>query len=250
MDLLDAATSGRPLRAHFCNVHSVVEASRDPALRNVYESAQMVAMDGMPLVWVARWRGSRRAERVSGPDVLLTLCDEGRSSGLRHFFIGGAPGVPDALAANLQARFPGIQVVGAISPPFHRLSDVEDDELVSTINAARPQVVWIGLGAPKQERWAADHQSRLNAPVLLPVGAAFNFFSGRVRRAPRWMQRAGLEWSFRLAMEPRRLLARYMSTNTRFILGLANEEIARLGSRRTDPNSRKRCLEVEDPGHE
>ena len=149
--MLDAATTGRRLRAHFCNVHTLVEATRNPALLDVYESAQMVAMDGVPLVWVARWRGRRRAERVCGPDILLTLCDEGRAAGLRHLFVGGAAGVPEALAASLQARFPGLEVVGAISPPFRPMTDAEDADLMTRINGARPHVVWIGLGAPKQE---------------------------------------------------------------------------------------------------
>ena len=184
----------------------------------------MVAMDGVPLVWVARRRGAVAAERVCGPDVMLTVCDRGRELGLRHYFLGGRPGVPEALRDRLTERFPGLLVVGAESPPFRALSAEEDAALVDRINDAAPHVLWIGLGSPKQEFWAADHEGALQAPLLLPVGAAFDFHSGNLRRAPRWMQRVGLEWLFRVAMEPRRLAGRYLTTNARFAAGVLREE--------------------------
>jgi len=215
--LLEATGSEVPVRAHFCTVHSVVEAESDGALRSIFESADMLAMDGVPLVWVARLRGAREAERVCGPDVMLSLCDRGRAIGLAHYFLGGKPGVPEELAQQLTKRFPGLDVVGVESPPFRDLSRAEDDAMVARINNARPHVLWVGLGAPKQEHWAADHQARLRVPLILPVGAAFDFHSGRVRRAPHWMQRAGLEWLFRIVAEPRRLLGRYVVTNSRFM---------------------------------
>ncbi len=225
--LLESAATGRRLRAHFCTVHGVVEAQSSEALRAAFASADMVAMDGVPLVWVARRRGVVAAERVCGPDVMLTLCDRGRETGLRHYFLGGAPGVPELLAARLGTRYPGLAVVGTCSPPFRPLSPEEDDALIAAINAARPQVLWIGLGSPKQELWAADHADALDVPLILPVGAAFDFHSGTVRRAPAWMQRAGLEWAFRLAMEPRRLFRRYVTTNARFALAVFREELSR-----------------------
>jgi N-acetylglucosaminyldiphosphoundecaprenol N-acetyl-beta-D-mannosaminyltransferase len=226
--LISAARDRRPMRVHFCNVHNLVGASRDARLRDVFDSAGMVAFDGVPLVWVAKWRRYRDVERVCGPDVMLALCDRGRATGLRHYFLGGAPGVPEALARELMTRYPGLQVAGTMSPPFRALDQDEDRALVAEVNSARPDVLWIGLGAPKQEYWAAEHAAALDAPVLLPVGAVFNFYSGKVRRAPRWMQRAGLEWLFRLAMEPRRLMGRYVSTNTRFAIGILREELGRL----------------------
>lgn len=229
--LIDAAASHQPFRAHFCTVHSLVEASRNPALLAVFDSAGMVAMDGVPLVWVARHRGRRSAERVCGPDTMLTICDEGRRSGLRHVLLGGAPGVAEALADRLTARFPGLTIVGTLSPPFRPLTEAEDAALVAEVNAMSPDVVWIGLGSPKQEFWAADHAATIPA-VLLPVGAAFDFHSGRIRRAPRWMQRTGLEWLFRLAMDPRRLFGRYVTTNSRFVAGVLREELARRRLRR------------------
>lgn len=225
--MLSSAASGAKLRAHFCIVYTLVEASSNRELNAVFQSAGMVAMDGMPLVWLAQRRGAIEAQRVCGPDVMLSLCDRGRSVGLRHFFLGGRSGVPEQLAAQLTAKYPGLVVAGTESPPFRALSPEEDAALVERINAAGPQVVWIGLGSPRQEFWAAEHELRLNAPLLLPVGAAFDFHSGRIKRAPRWMQRIGLEWLYRLLMEPRRLWRRYLVSNARFLYMVAMDEVRR-----------------------
>jgi N-acetylglucosaminyldiphosphoundecaprenol N-acetyl-beta-D-mannosaminyltransferase len=175
----------------------------------------MVCTDGMPLVWLARRQGAT-AERVAGPDVMPALCDKGRSIGLRHFLVGGAESVADALAGRLTSRFPGLEVVGVVTPPFRDMTAGELTALHAQIVESRANVVWIGLGAPKQELFAAELQAAVPSIVVLPVGAAFDFHTGRVRRAPRWMQRTGLEWLFRLAMEPRRLAGRYIGTNLRF----------------------------------
>lgn len=230
--MLDAARDRRQLRGHFCTVHSLVEATKDPALRDAFESADAVFTDGVPLVWVSRMRGVGMAERVCGPDVMLTLADRGREQGLRHYLLGGAPGVADALARQLTKRYPGFLVVGTEAPPFRPLSQADDEAIVGRILAAEPDVLWIGLGSPKQELWAAEHQHRLAVPLILPVGAAFDFHSGRIRRAPNWMRRSGLEWLFRLAMEPRRLLRRYVTTNARFAFLVAVEELRRRTTRR------------------
>ena len=224
----DEAAHGVPFRVHFCTVHSMVEAQSNPALMAAFESADVVVTDGVPLVWVARRRGARHAERVCGPDVMLSLCDRGRAVSMRHYFLGGRTGVPEDLAARLTERYPGLLVVGTESPPFRPLSEEEDAAVVDRINAAGPDVVWVGLGSPKQEYWAADHQPRLRVGLVMPVGAAFDFHSGRVRRAPRWMQRVGLEWLFRLAMDPRRLFRRYVVTNTKFAVLVVREEIESL----------------------
>lgn len=224
--LLAAGNEGGPRRAHFATVHSVVESTSSSALREVFRSAWMVCTDGMPLVWIARRRGAV-AERVCGPDVMPALCDRGRASGLRHFFLGGGPGTAIMLAAKLSERFPGLVVAGTASPPFRALSEAEDAALVETINATRPDVVWVGLGSPKQDLWAAAHQGRLTCDLILAVGAAFDFHSGQLRRAPRWMRRFGLEWLFRLSMEPRRLFRRYVVTNTKFVAMLLREGLRR-----------------------
>lgn len=224
---VDAASEGRRLRAHFCTVHSVVEATGNARLRDAFASADVACTDGMPLVWTCRVRGESDAERVAGPDVMLSLCDVGRTVGLRHFFFGGRPGTPAVLAKAMRARFPGLEVVGTHSPPFRPLTAEEDAAIVDAINAANPQVLWIGLGSPKQDLWAASHAERLQVPLMLAVGAAFDFHSGQLRRAPRWMRGAGLEWLFRLAMEPSRLWRRYLTTNLRFVYLLVREGLDR-----------------------
>lgn len=199
-------------------VHGVMECQRDPALRTIYNRSGLTTPDGMPLVWLSRLSGYRYVERVYGPDLLLALCAYGLPRGYRHFFYGGEPGVAEALAARLRARFPGLQVVGTCTPPFRPLTPEEDAAVVAAINAAGPDIVWVGLSTPKQDRWMAEHVGRLTAPVLIGVGAAFDFHSGRKRQAPRWMQRAGLEWLFRLSQEPRRLWRRYLIYNPLFVV--------------------------------
>jgi N-acetylglucosaminyldiphosphoundecaprenol N-acetyl-beta-D-mannosaminyltransferase len=224
--LLEVAQLGESRRAHFATVHTIVEATRSAALRGALASAWMVCTDGVPLTWVARMRGAA-AERVAGPDVMLSLCDLGRDLKLRHYFLGGGLGTAERLAGMLATRFPGLVVAGTAAPPFRDLSDAEDQAIVDAVNEADPDVVWVGLGSPKQELWAASHAGRLRCDLVLPVGAAFDFHSGRLRRAPAFLRRLGLEWLFRLAMEPRRLFRRYLVTNTRFVVLVAREEWAR-----------------------
>ena len=229
--LLEAPARGERLRAHFCNVHMIVEAQDRPDLRELLDTADLVATDGMPLVWVQRASGLA-CERVCGPDVMLALLDRGRAWGARHYFYGGAEGVARELAQRMAGRYPGLEVVGIDSPPFRPLSPEEDDAAVERINAAAPDFVWVGLGSPRQELWLATHRDRLTAPVLLAVGAAFDFHAGRRPRAPRLMQRTGTEWVYRFRTEPRRLGRRYLVTNARFIVMLAGERLRRLGRRR------------------
>jgi len=204
-------------------VHGIMESQRDERLRHIHNAAGLVTPDGMPLVWLCRLGGMRCVERVYGPDLLLAYCARTHAAGRRHFFYGGAPGVAEALAARLQQRFPGLCVAGTYSPPFRPLTPAEDEAVVRRIDAAAADIVWVGLSTPKQERWMHAHVGRLAAPALIGVGAAFDFVSGRKRQAPRWMQRSGLEWSFRLASEPRRLWRRYLVTNSLFIWGAAKQ---------------------------
>jgi N-acetylglucosaminyldiphosphoundecaprenol N-acetyl-beta-D-mannosaminyltransferase len=170
----------------------------------------------MPLVWLGRASGFP-VERVCGPDFMPALIEAGIEAGRTHFFYGGAPGVPEALAARLTSRYPGLRVAGTLSPPFRALSATEDQAVLNRINEAAPDYLWVGLGTPKQDLWIAANRSRLDAPVILAVGAAFDFLAGRRRRAPRWMQRSGTEWIYRLATEPRRLGSRYTRVNARFL---------------------------------
>lgn len=213
--VLAAPDTGEQLSLHFATAHTIVEAHDDPRLRDAL-SRGLVQPDGMPLVWLGR-RAGIPVERVCGPDFLPALVERGIPEGRTHFFLGGALGVPEALVGRLAARFPGISVAGTMSPPFRPLSADEDDEIVNRINQAKPDYVWVGLGAPKQDLWVAEHRSRLDAAALLAVGAAFDFHAGTQRRAPGWMQRTGTEWLFRLISEPRRLARRYTRVNARFV---------------------------------
>ncbi len=198
-------------------VHGVMESQDDPNLRHIHNRAGLVTPDGMPLVWVSRFRGYRHVERVYGPDLMLACCAASVSKGFRHFLYGGAPGVPDRLAEKLTERFPGLIVTGAWSPPFGEVTPAEERATIDRINSANPDIVWVGLSTPKQERWMFRNVGQLRASVLIGVGAAFDFHAGLKRQAPLWMQRSGLEWLFRLGTEPRRLWRRYLTNNPRFV---------------------------------
>jgi len=163
------------------------------------------------MVWAGRWAGASGMRRVYGPDLMLALAERAAERGWRSFFYGGRPGVADRLVASLAGRFPGFLAVGAYAPPFRALTAEEDAAISERINAAAPDLVWVGLSTPKQERWMASHVGRLDAPVLLGVGAAFDINAGTLPQAPRWMQASGLEWLYRLVREPRRLWRRYVS---------------------------------------
>jgi N-acetylglucosaminyldiphosphoundecaprenol N-acetyl-beta-D-mannosaminyltransferase len=192
-------------------MHGVMESQEDEQLRLIHNAAGLVTPDGMPLVWLCRLKGQPRVERVYGPDLMLALCARSQAAGYRHFFYGSSPAVLDALTARLQGRYPGLIVAGTYAPPFRQLEPVEDQRIVEEIKRARADILWVGLSTPKQERWMAEHVERLTVPVLIGVGAAFDFHSGFKRQAPRWMQRHGLEWFFRLLSEPRRLYRRYLT---------------------------------------
>ncbi len=217
-------------RSYVChaNVHGVMEAQRDPSVRAVYNAGLTVA-DGMPLVWLGREAGHAGTGRVYGPDLMLELCARAARTGAACYYFGGAPGVAAALAAALEARFPGLRTAGVDSPPFGLDARRPDAEAVARINAARADIVWVGLGCPRQELWMAANRPALEPAALIGVGAAFDFHTGRVRQAPRVMQRMGLEWLFRLLAEPRRLWYRYLVYNPWFVLLVAAE---RLGLRR------------------
>jgi N-acetylglucosaminyldiphosphoundecaprenol N-acetyl-beta-D-mannosaminyltransferase len=201
-----------------CNVHTVIECRRDRELRRIINGSGMATPDGMPLVWACRRLGNRDVTRVCGSDLMLAFCEYSVTRGYSHFFYGGATWVAQELASDLQHRFPGLKVAGAYTPPLLELGSIEQPTVIKAINDARPDVVWVGLGTPKQDYWVDKHRPLLNAPVLVPVGAAFDFHTGRVSRAPIWMQRMGLEWLFRLSQEPGRLAYRYLVYNSLFVL--------------------------------
>jgi len=204
-------------------VHGVMESQRDAALLAIHNRAGLVTPDGMPLVWLGRLAGHREMTRVYGPDLLLACCKKSEERGWRHFFYGGGEGVAPLLAQRLCGRFPAMQVAGTYTPPFRALTDDEEFAVSRMIEDSRADIVWVGLSTPKQERWMAAHVGRLAAPVLIGVGAAFDFHAGLKRQAPRFVQQAGMEWAFRLATEPRRLWRRYLYNNPRFVWQVARQ---------------------------
>ncbi len=225
--ICDWAERGEARHVCVANVHMVMEGWDDPGFRAIVNAADLVTPDGMPLVWVLRRKGFALKDRVYGPTLTRWVVAEAARRGIPVGFLGGAPEVLGALVRNLQADFPGLSVVFQHSPPFRPLSSDEDRALVQAVNASGARILFVGLGCPKQERWMAAHAAGTEHPVqavMLGVGAAFDFHAGMLRQAPAWMQARGLEWLFRLAVEPRRLWKRYLKHNPRFAV-LAMREL-------------------------
>jgi bacterial polymer biosynthesis proteins, WecB/TagA/CpsF family len=197
-------------------VHGIMESQNDPQLRSIHNNAFLVTPDGMPMTWMGRLQGFKGMSRVYGPDLMLDIMEISRESGFRHFLYGGANGVARELKGRLEERFPGVEIVGTYEPPFRPLNPEEEDELKRQVAESRPDIFWVGLGTPKQEKFMAEYLPMLDVALMVGVGAAFDFHTGRVAQAPRWMQRSGLEWFFRLCVEPRRLWRRYLKNNPRF----------------------------------
>jgi N-acetylglucosaminyldiphosphoundecaprenol N-acetyl-beta-D-mannosaminyltransferase len=193
--------------------------------------ADLVVPDGMPLVWLGRKNGFKIKRRVYGPELMETFCRE-TGSKYRHFFYGGAPGVPEQLAKVMEERHK-IRIAGCWSPPYRALTDAEEVQLKERIASAAPDVLWVGLSTPKQERWMHAHRGAIPVPLMMGVGAAFDFHTGRVKQAPKWMRENGLEWLFRLIQEPKRLWRRYLINGTEFIW---NVGIDGLGLHRRNAN--------------
>lgn len=200
------------------DVHSVMRAQEEDRHMAALIQADMVLPDGMPLTWVARMRGETAMQRVSGPDFMLAAMERSQTTGWRHYFYGGADGVAGLLAQTLSENYPGLNVVGTAAPPFRPLTADETADAVAQIRSAKPDIVWVGLGCPKQERWMMEHLGALDGVVLVGVGAAFDFHTGRVKRAPLWMRRRGFEWLHRLISEPARLWQRYLIQAPRFVV--------------------------------
>jgi len=216
--MLEAVAKKR--RGYVCvtGVHGVMEAWDDPAVRAILNEAFLCTPDGMPMVWMGWFQGHRTMGRVYGPDLMLDVCEASVARGFRHFFYGGANGVAEDLKQKLTVRFPGLQVVGTYEPPFRPLNPEEESALRRQVEQCRPDIFWVGLSTPKQERFMAAYLPKLDVTLMAGVGAAFDFHTGRVKQAPRWMQHAGLEWFYRVCQEPRRLWRRYLKNNPRFIL--------------------------------
>jgi N-acetylglucosaminyldiphosphoundecaprenol N-acetyl-beta-D-mannosaminyltransferase len=230
--LFQTLREGRRGYVAVTGVHGVSEAQNDPTLREILNRALLVTPDGMPMVWMGKLQGHASIRRVYGPDLVLNLCEHSCAEGFSHFFYGGVPGVANDLARLLEAQFPGLRIVGTYSPPFRRLNDLEIHDLQQRVQKTRPDFFWVGMSTPKQERFMAQYMSIFpEAKIFIGVGAAFDLLTGRIRQAPRWIQRSGLEWLFRLTQEPRRLAKRYLVNNPLFIARAARQL---LGLRRSD----------------
>lgn len=216
-------------------MHGVAEAHNDQYIRTVLNAADLVVPDGMPLVWVGRFCGYQLRHRVCGSELMVSFCQTSGSA-YRHFFYGGGPGVAEKLASILHGKY-GIQIAGCYTPPFRPLTAAEEQELATLVEERSPDVFWVGLSTPKQEKWMYEHCNKLKVRLMLGVGAAFDMNSGNLRRAPGWMRRSGLEWLFRLACEPRRLWRRYLITipTAMWFVGL---ELLTFAARRNKSNGR------------
>lgn len=198
-------------------VSTIVDCQDDLDYRNVVNCADMVTPDGMPLVWLGKLSGDRDVERTYGPDLMLTLCSISQERGYTHYLYGGTNKTCQLLEEALKKRFPRLNIIGRFSPPYRSDFIEENVGVIDEINRLGVDILWVGLGSPKQDFWIYQHRDQLNVPVILGVGAAFDFLSGVKRQAPRWMQKCGLEWFFRLCCEPKRLWKRYLMGNTKFI---------------------------------
>ena len=230
-----------------CNVHSVVTATRDEEFKHVLRHADLATPDGMPVAWMLRKLGFAGQERINGPDLMWKYCAQAARSGEAVYFYGSSLETLRRMSVNLQAAFPALHIGGVYSPPFRAEGEIEEEAIIASINNSGAGVVFVGLGCPKQEKWMAAHQNRIHA-VMIGVGAAFDYHAGTVQRAPLWMQRNGLEWSYRLLSDPRRLWKRYLVTNTLFIAGasvqllkhaLRNTNFPRITSRHPALNYRQ-----------
>jgi N-acetylglucosaminyldiphosphoundecaprenol N-acetyl-beta-D-mannosaminyltransferase len=194
------------------NPHSVLLCHRDPEMSRATSGACMTLPDGVGIVLAASLLGYKNYGRVTGPTLMLRLCDWGREFGYKHYFYGGAEGVADKLRDKLSQMFPGLQTAGTYCPPFRPLSKQEDEMIVEQINRTEPDIVWVGLGAPKQEKWMSAHLDKISATAMIGVGAAFDFHSGNVKWAPASIRKLGLEWAYRLAKEPKRMWRRNLDS--------------------------------------
>jgi N-acetylglucosaminyldiphosphoundecaprenol N-acetyl-beta-D-mannosaminyltransferase len=222
--VFQSALEGRR-KGYVCvtGVHGIMEAQKNPEFRAILNRSLLTTPDGVPTVWVGRWRGYSQMRRVFGPDLMLEVCAMSVGKGYTHFLYGGADGVAEQLKASLQRRFPGLRIVGAYTPPFRPLNDTEKEDLCTRVSTVKPDIFWVGLSTPKQERFMSEYLPQLDTRVMVGVGAAFDVHTGRIQDAPAWMKSSGLQWLHRLGQEPRRLWKRYLYNNPRFVLKITSQ---------------------------
>jgi N-acetylglucosaminyldiphosphoundecaprenol N-acetyl-beta-D-mannosaminyltransferase len=204
-------------------VHGIMEAQKNPDFRAILNRSLLTTPDGVPTVWVGRWQGYSQMQRVFGPELMLEVCAMSVAKGYTHFLYGGADGVAEELKASLLRRFPGLRIVGTYTPPFRPLSEAEKEDLGARVASVKPDIFWVGLSTPKQERFMAEFLPHLDTRVMVGVGAAFDVHTGRIQDAPAWMKNAGLQWLHRLSQEPGRLWKRYLYNNPRFVLKMTSQ---------------------------
>ncbi len=229
MDWIDA-TVQEGGKGYVCvaAVHTVMVCQEDAELREAVLNSDLTVPDGQPLVWAMNALGHQLPSRVYGPELMARYCERAAKTGSRIFLYGGSnQGALVQLALNLRRRYPGVRIVGGYAPPFRALTDEEEAAVINEINGSGADVVWVGIGVPKQEKWMAAMRDKLDAPVLIGVGAAFDFHAGRVAQAPNWIQAMGMEWAFRLSREPRRLWRRYATYNPLFVWGFVRQWVRR-----------------------
>ena len=229
-----AIRDGTALTVTFVNVYSIMTARRDHLLKESINGSSLAVADGMPLVWISRWTDTPLSARVYGPDLFECFCALADRKGYSYFFYGSSPTVLSSLTRKIKGQFPHIKIAGAVSPPYRDLTQDEERRVIDKINGSKADVLWIGLGSPKQEKWMHNVRHRVRVPVLAAIGAAFDFHAGSVRQAPKGMQRIGLEWLFRLLMEPRRLWKRYLLNNPGFVLLILKEMMSGLFTSRSN----------------
>jgi N-acetylglucosaminyldiphosphoundecaprenol N-acetyl-beta-D-mannosaminyltransferase len=208
------------------SAHGVLECQDDAQLKSIFNQSGLTTPDGMSIVWILRILGNKNVDRVYGPDLMKAVCNESLYQGWKHYLYGGEPGVVEVLSERLNQTYPGLRIVGSFTPPFRDLTHDEERLLLQQIQVSQPDIIWVGLSTPKQERWMANYVNKLPGKVFIGVGAAFDFLSGKKRQAPRWIQRSGIEWLFRLITEPRRLWKRYLQY-PRFVM-LVTMQLLRL----------------------
>lgn len=219
--LLDAIARGKKGYVCVTGVHGIMEAQRNCRFLRTLNGSLLTTPDGMPTVWVGKIAGHSQMGRVFGPDLMLNVCRESVRHGFTHFFYGGAPGVAEELKRNLETRFPGLKVVGTYTPPFRPLSMKEHINLVQQVNEAKPDIIWVGLSTPKQERFMAEYVSKFDTSLMFGVGAAFDLHTGRMADSRDWVKRSGMQWAHRLLQDPRRLWKRYLINNPKFLMAIS-----------------------------
>ena len=217
--------SGRKGYICLAGVHGVMEAHRDASLARIFAGANLVVPDGMPTVWVGRHQGHRSMERVAGPDLMLAVMAGTEFRDRTHFLCGGKAGVAGELRDALRARFPGIKIIGTHTPPFGPMSDTEERQLTTKINRLKPDIIWVGISTPKQERFMARYLAQFDTKLMFGVGAAFDFHTGRIKDCPDWVKQCGLQWLDRLIQNPKHLWKRYFRNNPAFLVAIAMQLI-------------------------